>query len=128
MMNDGLKQIFKQSFVYTALLIALIAFFVALFWPDASRTSALFGLFWGALIAITGFWMICSMVSNLSQSIKQEKKKGRSGYFLRYAFYAACLAFGAWLHFSVITMLLGILAQKASLVLYSLKNERTENE
>ena len=128
MMNDGLKQIFKQSFVYTVLLTALIALFVALLWPDASRTSALLGLIWGALIAIAGFWMICSMVSNLSQSIKQEKKKGRSGYFLRYAFYAACLAFGAWLHFSVITMLLGILAQKASLVLYSLKNERTENE
>lgn len=127
-MSKGLKRIFKQSLIYTTAIVSIIAILILFFWPSVSRIDALFGLIWGALIALCGFSLICRMVSNLSQSIHEEKKKGRSGYFLRYAFYAASLALGAWLHFSIITMLLGVVAQKASLVLYTLINERIKDE
>ncbi|EJW91875.1 hypothetical protein EVA_20018 [gut metagenome] len=33
------------------------------------------------------------------------------------------LALGAWMHFSIMTMLLGVIAHKASLVLYALKRK-----
>lgn len=127
-MSKGLKRIFKQSLIYTTAIVSIIAILILFFWPSVSRIDALLGLIWGALIALCGFSLICRMVSNLSQSIHEEKKKGRSGYFLRYAFYAASLALGAWLHFSIITMLLGVVAQKASLVLYTLINERIKDE
>lgn len=127
-MSKGLKQIFKQSLIYTALIVGIVAIPVALFWPSVSRVGALFGLVWGALIALCGFSLICHMVSNLSQSINEQKKKGRSGYFLRYAFYAVSLTLGAWMKFSIMTMLMGIVAQKASLVLYTLINERIKDE
>lgn len=127
-MSKGLKQIFKQSLIYTTVIVVFGAILIALFWPSVSRMNALLGLFWGALIALCGFSLICHMVSNLSQSIQEGKKKGRSGYFLRYAFYAVSLALGAWLRFSLITMLLGVVAQKASLVLYTLINERIKDE
>lgn len=64
------------------------------------------------------------MVAGLGSSIKEEKKKGKAGYYTRYLFYAACLFLGVWMHFSILTMLAGILIGKASLVVYSVKERK----
>ncbi len=127
-MSDGLKRIIKDSFYITLAIDALLLILIACFWPADGKASAIFGLIWGSAIAMAGFVMICSMVNGLT-SVKKGKSKGRSGYYIRYAFYGICLALGAWLmKFSVLAMLAGILAQKASLVVYSLQEQRKDRK
>lgn len=127
-MSDGLKRIIKDSFYITLAIDALLLILILCFWPADGKGSAALGLILGSAIAMAGFVMICSMVNGLT-SVNKGKSKGRTGYYIRYAFYGVCLALGAWLmKFSVLTMLAGILAQKASLVVYSLQEQRKDRK
>ncbi|MEY8309447.1 hypothetical protein AAK899_07995 [Erysipelotrichaceae bacterium 51-3] len=124
-MSDGLKRIIKDSFYITLALDAVLLVVFWLLWPVSKRTLACLGVVYGSAVAMAGLVMICSMVNGLTVSVQKGKSKGRTGYYLRYAFYAVCLGLGAWLmKFSVLAMLAGIIAQKASLVLYSLKQRK----
>ena len=124
-MSDGLKRIIKDSFYITLALDAVLLVLFWFLWPVSGRTSACLGVVYGSAVAMTGLVMICSMVNGLTVSVQKGKSKGRTGYYLRYVFYAVCLGLGAWLmKFSVLAMLAGIIAQKASLVLYSLKERK----
>lgn len=123
-MNDGLKSIFRNSFLITLGLCLVLLVPIVLLWPKDSLKGAVFGLFWGAGIGLAGLFLICSMVAGMSESIRREKTRGQTGYIGRYILYGLCLFAGAWMQFSVLTMLGGILAQKASLVLYALKERK----
>lgn len=123
-MSAGLSRIFRDSLFCTLAIDLCLLLLIGLFCPHALWLPAGGGLLWGSAVALAGFWMICSMADGLTDSIKAEKSRGRTGYFGRYAFYAACLFFGAWIHLSVLAMLGGILVQKASLVLYALKERK----
>lgn len=124
-MSDGLKRIIKDSFYITLALDAVLLVLFWFLWPVSGRASACLGVVYGSAVAMAGLVMICSMVNGLTVSVQKGKSKGRTGYYLRYVFYAVCLGLGAWLmKFSVLAMLAGIIAQKASLVLYSLKERK----
>lgn len=123
-MRNETRRILYHSTLITLLLCLVSLVPIALFWPADDRMNAIGGLLWGALIAQAGLWMICQMVEGLGPSIKAEKKKGMAGYYVRYLFYALCLLLGVWMHFSILTMLAGILIGKASLVVYSVKERK----
>lgn len=122
-----LQKIVKDSLIYTLALGTLVALISALF-PISSKLSFLGGLVWGMVVALIGLVLICHLASSLSGNVGQEKNRGAIGYVGRYMFYAATLLLGAWLHLSVLSMLLGIMIQKLSIVIYALKERATQEK
>ncbi len=116
-----LKRILRQSGWICLALCALIVTLVLCFWRLSSLVMASLGFVWGMALGYVGLVMICSTVSNLSDQIKHETSRSRTGYLLRYIFYGIALIAGCLLGLPVIAMAAGLLVQKASLVLYALK-------
>lgn len=123
-MSDGPKKILRESVRITLAIGLALLLLILCFWPRASLIQALAGLVWGMAVGIIGFALICKSVDAMSNSIQREKTRGQTDYMQRYILYAVCLFAGAWMKFSVLTMLGGILAQKASLILYALKERK----
>lgn len=122
-----LQKIIKDSLIYSLALGTLAAILIALL-PISSKLSLLGGLVWGMAIAMIGFVLICHLAASLSVNVGQEKKRGAIGYAGRYVFYALSLLLGAWLNLSVLGMLLGIMIQKLSVILYALKEKAAQEK
>lgn len=99
------------------------------------RTSILFGsiaafigwLCFGGMVAISigiglgmgllGYRLIVNLTQSLS--IEDGKAQGQRGYVARYAMYGLILGICAWMHLSILGVLIGFLMHKASLLAYA---------
>lgn len=119
-MSPELKKIWRFSLKATGLFL-LIGLIVCVLFFRSMFLSVFLGLVWGEAVALMGLYLICTLAMGLSDSVKEQKNRGRASYVLRYLLYAVCLFAGAWLHLNVFAMLCGILAQKGSLVWFALR-------
>lgn len=124
-MSPHTQKIWIWSAGLTCAVLLTVALAVLVF-AGASGWNFLISMIWGAAASLIGLAMICQGVGNLSSSVSAEKNKGMVSYAVRYVFYALALLAGAWLKLNILGMLAGILAQKATLVIYALVAERTE--
>lgn len=118
------RQLFSRSFRITLYLVIALGIAFALFWPAASKWQSVAGLVWGAMIAFSGFAMICRLAASIAAPGRNARRAGTAGYALRYGVYALLLLAGVWMKFPVIAMLCGIAAQKASLIVISQKQRK----
>ena len=83
--------------------------------------KVLVGIWFGSLMGMIGYRMICSMVQSLT--IDNGKTKGTKGYMFRYIFYAICLILTVFLELPILAVLVGFLIHKAAIVLYSIERK-----
>jgi hypothetical protein len=92
-----------------------------------SGWQACLGVWIGAGTGLIGYQMIISMVGTLSGQ-EDGRTKGTAGYAARYVVYALIFGLGSYLHFPVLSMLVGFLCHKASLFIYTYTERNNSDE
>lgn len=107
---------------YTCILSAIVSLPVLLF----SGLLGLVGVWMGTLMALVGYTFIVKLSASIQPDFDASKKTVM-GYLFRYVFYAAVMMVGVSLQIPVMTILLGYLSHKISLLMYTWLERRNVN-
>lgn len=117
---NPLMEMRRFVFNFSLLLGALTSIISLLFFDWKVGAGILIGL----TMSLIGYQMIVHMVVSLPNNEKESESKGKSGYTMRWGFYALVLCLFAWLGFPVVAMLIGILCHKVALLMYTYKQNK----
>lgn len=124
-MSPELKQIWRVCLKYTLWICLAELAAAVLLCPDmASRLSWAGGILVGGAAGLAGLYMICMQAARLSPDAEKMQHQGVFSYAVRYLFYALCLFAGVFAGLPIVGLLGGMLASKASLLLFSLTGRK----
>lgn len=123
-MNE-LHNMVKRIVLYTVLLGCICSVIGVFFIHDLWHVLG--GLWIGILMSLFGFYMIIQLTERLKNPNIQGKKEGISSYVTRYIFYGLVMALFAYLGFSLIAMLVGVICHKSSILVYACIEKRRED-
>lgn len=110
--------IMRTATMWTAILCLAAALICHLIFQNVSYDL---GILYGGAIALAGLAMIHIQTSGISASESREKRKAALGYTFRYLFYALMLVLGIRGHLNALAMLVGIMLNKAALLIYAVQ-------
>ena len=100
--------------VRTSLLFGIVAALIGWVFFDG-KVSCSIGI--GLGMGLLGYRSIVRLTQSLS--MEDGKAQGQKGYVVRYTMYGLILVICAWMHLSILGVLVGFLMHKASLLAYA---------
>lgn len=118
MMNKEIRMLTLGCAVILSLLGLLI-------FPEHGKAVAI-GVMIGALCGLIGFQMIINSANSLGADTANPKGKAYRAYLLRYLVYAAVFAFSIKEGANIIALLIGMLAHKACILIYTYRHRKED--
>lgn len=118
MMNKEIRMLTLGCAVILSLLGLLI-------FPEHGKEVAI-GVMIGALCGLIGFQMIINSANSLGADTANPKGKAYRAYLLRYLVYAAVFAFSIREGANIIALLIGMLAHKACILIYTYRHRKED--
>ncbi len=122
-MNE-LDRMSKEIRLYTLLLTLVVTLVSILLFPKAGKAVPV-GVLIGSLSGMIGFQMILRMASSLEP--QGARMKAYRSYLLRYLIYAAIFAISIAQGVHALALLAGILAHKASFLIYTWRHRKEDD-
>lgn len=82
----------------------------------------------GCITGLIGYYMVVHMVLNIPLNEVDGKKVGTSGYVKRYIFYGVVFILCHYLQFPLLGVLIGMMCNKAAILIYALKEKEDLHE
>lgn len=124
-MNENQKMA-NEIRLITAVDMLVTAFVSQLIFPGTFKSVAL-GIVVGAFVGIMGFNMIYRMAENIDGDTLDVKNRAMKSYTRRYLMYAVIFVLSASVGMNVIALLVGMLAHKASILIYTMKHRKEDD-
>lgn len=110
----------------TALLMLILAGAALVIFPDGFKTISI-GIVIGAFTGMMGFNMIVNMASKINGESVDVKARAFRSYTRRYLIYAVIFALSASVGVNIVALLAGMLAHKASILIYTWKHRKEDD-
>lgn len=116
----------KEIRFYTLIAAAILSTIGWFAFPVEGKQIAV-GVLVGALCGLIGFQMIIQSAGSLEADTKNPKAKAYRAYLLRYLVYAAIFVLAVKSGVNVIALLIGMLAHKACILLYTYRHRKEDD-
>lgn len=110
----------------TAQLMLVLAIASILIFPGEFKTISM-GIVIGSFTGMMGFTMIVNMAAHVDGDTMDVKAGAFRSYTQRYLIYAVIFAMSASMGVNVIALLAGMLAHKASILIYTWKHRKEDD-
>lgn len=124
-MNES-KIMAHEVRLITAILMVLLAVISLVVFPGEFKTVSM-GIVIGSFTGMMGFTMIVNMAEKIDGDSLDVKSRAFRSYTRRYLVYAVVFAMSASMGVNVIALLAGMLAHKASILIYTWKHRKEDD-
>ncbi len=118
-MNELNRKIYLFTFLLT-IFASIIGFYFGI--------KIFISIWIGCITGLIGYYMVVRMVLNIPSNEVDGKKAGTSGYVKRYLFYGIVFVACQYLQLSLLGVLIGIMCNKAAILIYALKEKEDLHE
>lgn len=125
MKMDENQQMAREIRLYTAILMLVLAFVSMFLFPGQFKSIPM-GIVIGSFTGLLGFNMIYKMSNAIGEESVDVKNRAVRSYTQRYVMYAVIFALSASVGANIVALLVGMLAHKASILLYTLKHRKED--
>lgn len=125
-MMDETRKMAHEVRLITAILMLILAGGAWVIFPDGFRSISM-GIVIGAFTGMMGFNMIVHMADRIDGDSLDVKARAFRSYTRRYLLYAVIFAMSAMVGVNIIALLAGMLAHKASILIYTWKHRKEDD-
>lgn len=116
----------KEIRLYTLIAAVILSLLSFLIFAEQGKAVGI-GILIGAFCGLIGFQMIVHSANSLQADTKNPKSKAYRAYLLRYLLYAAVFALAIKEGADTIALLIGILAHKACILIYTYRHRKEDD-
>lgn len=110
----------------SAVLMVVLGLLSILLFPNEFKSITM-GIVIGTICGLMGFTMICNMAERIDGDTLDVKNRAIRSYTRRYLLYVVIFALSASIGVNLIALLVGMLAHKASILLYTLRHRKEDD-
>lgn len=110
----------------SALLMVVLGLLSIILFPNEFKSITM-GIVIGTICGLMGFTMICNMAERIDGDTLDVKNRAIRSYTRRYLLYVVIFALSASIGVNLIALLVGMLAHKASILLYTLRHRKEDD-
>lgn len=110
----------------SAVLMVVLGLLSILLFPNEFKSITM-GIVIGTICGLMGFTMICNMAERIDGDTLDVKNRAIRSYTRRYLLYVVIFALSASIGVNLTALLVGMLAHKASILLYTLRHRKEDD-